>query len=173
MLTLKICSLWIWSCWFDERVVMNAVGHSFEIQTGDRTVHLEWSSRPYYRSDSDTYPAASSTTFRDFIRPQHEIFSRSWGTAEDYRWLGFCLEPSWEQAPGDKTYDCWFTGAGVPYWFMCTVAALPGLLWVRQRCRAVLQKTTGCCSTCGYDLRATPDRCPECGTVVGKAGQGQ
>lgn len=54
------------------------------------------------------------------------------------------------------------------YWLPATILALPVLVssWRRLRHRRRFQEHDGLCSRCGYDLRATPNRCPECGTVV-------
>jgi hypothetical protein len=55
-----------------------------------------------------------------------------------------------------------------PHWLVVAATGLPPLLWLRGRRRRRYERA-GLCSKCGYDLRATPDRCPECGTAVGPA----
>ncbi len=46
-----------------------------------------------------------------------------------------------------------------------TLLCVPACLLLVQRIRHQKRKTQGQCLTCGYDLRATPERCPECGAT--------
>jgi len=48
------------------------------------------------------------------------------------------------------------------------LAILPLAVFIRRR-RQRQRRQSGCCIACGYDLRATPDRCPECGAIPAEA----
>ena len=51
----------------------------------------------------------------------------------------------------------------VSLWFLLVVTMVPtAFLWLRDR-RTL---KPGHCCTCGYDLRASKEKCPECGTAL-------
>ena len=56
----------------------------------------------------------------------------------------------------------------LPYWLLTIpTALLPGFrvgLWFWGRWKTKRRSKLGLCLQCGYDLRASPERCPECGT---------
>ena len=86
------------------------------------------------------------------------------------------LKPNWSfgvirgtrfHQPGQLTA----TDVRVPHWLVALLAGIaPAVYGYRRRRRP----PPGYCRNCGYDLRASPGRCPECGTtgVGGRASDG-
>jgi hypothetical protein len=59
-----------------------------------------------------------------------------------------------------------FVFIGVPVWAAMSLLSIPPLVAVRNLVRENRRRQAGLCLTCGYDLRASSDRCPECGTAI-------
>jgi len=48
-------------------------------------------------------------------------------------------------------------------WLITAITSVLPLIWLVRAVRTRSRTRPGCCKHCGYDLRATPARCPECG----------
>jgi hypothetical protein len=48
----------------------------------------------------------------------------------------------------------------IHFWVVWIASGLLPIIWLRSRPG---HQRDGHCRRCGYDLRATPERCPECG----------
>ena len=81
--------------------------------------------------------------------------------------LPFLERISYTKAIAVHTYS--FMGiAGV---FGGFTAAISVFLIVKEARAAREKASVGCCRKCGYDLRASPNRCPECGHPTAQAVQ--
>lgn len=72
-------------------------------------------------------------------------------------------DSSWTDVSGTAGRDVFVT---FPIWSLIAVMLILPLAWLIRRRLLRARQAGGHCNVCGYDLRASKGRCPECGTPI-------
>ena len=95
----------------------------------------------------------------------------SWAMRHKATTTGYCGVGLWRQSYAPAWGDSFtYTTVFLPCWLLIALSAILPLNWLRRRItRSSLVRrwrAQGRCARCGYDLRASVGRCPECGTPI-------
>jgi hypothetical protein len=83
---------------------------------------------------------------------------------------GFCVITAGRSWHGNDVITVRHLGVALPWWYLLLLGLAPPLerlaRWLWSGRRSERRRRAGLCVGCGYDLRASTDRCPECGSPV-------
>jgi hypothetical protein len=90
------------------------------------------------------------------------------GSIPPWRWMGGWVHlsksgPFPELVHTDPKMSSAFRNGRIPLWPAALLFAILPAFWLMLRRRQSRRRRLRLCAKCGYDLRATPDHCPECG----------
>jgi hypothetical protein len=142
--------------------VRKNVDTNWNVRSTAGVIFIEYS-RTAERSDVNprilrVVPVANGWHYRTYSNPTADEHA----SYRLFNVLGFEIGWLTRDAPRSRSV---VRAVRLPYWMLFAISAMVPAIAAHRRFRRHVV-VPGRCATCGYDLRATPDRCPECGTVV-------
>ena len=179
LLCVAACGLWVNSFQAATWTPFVSLGSGVRLESWQGrvfVVRFTLSDESYYMKSE--VPIVDGVRFRRSGRPDYEQFWRSLQPRKGVTVITVPVRYFWPAALRNGFgFEYVATGGGpygmqtlsVPYWFLVALTMLAPLAWLMRWRRRRHRRRTGLCPVCGYDLRASPDRCPECGAHVESA----
>ena len=164
LLLVAVCVVWVRSYWVEDQVMWRRVdGARWVVSSPGAVVvgveRANWSGWPA-EGFGLRYERGTPAPVVEHVVRMLVLNVGPGDTFEQWAREGFGWY-RWRPASGASM----FLRVVVPTWFLAAASALlPAARLVR---RVVRRRARGVCARCGYDLRATPERCPECGEIAG------
>jgi hypothetical protein len=153
LLCVLAVALWLGSYWLQPTLIWTEPLRLFGVGVSRGSFFLDDGRQGPGDSGRFTGPAGAAFVF---VRSP-AAFTTPNALTREWRGLGF---EYLERSPPTT-----FRRVLIPCWPLALAFAIAPALWYRRRGIARERSGEYRCSTCGYDLRATPDRCPECGAA--------
>ena len=171
LLCIATATFWLRGYWMEDEILTGYRWHYADFVSFRGEVGCEFG-RTYGGGPQDQYSPEPHVGY--FSVPSHDVAGRDEPNIAELEgqeanmWhhhdvWGFRWHPR-----SDRNWEYRARGIAVPAWSLLLVTAvLPTWMFAgASRRRSKWRRARGFCPRCGYDLRATLERCPECGTRI-------
>ena len=174
-----VCALWARSHWTVDRLEGDFINEQslgtgeWSLESGNGEIRL-WSGK---MDQPHWFKQIRHVQYTHCPPQDYPWFSSPTGLVAGFAYESGRAEITWvsqtgirpEDGPLSSVFGQFVSGMSytliVPHYAIALLSALLPIIWFRRYLNERRSARVGCCVECGYDLRATPDRCPECGAI--------